>query len=353
MEIVYVHLGSTPNSYLGDAIQRSLSIFPNIKHTLILDNLDSVVINPTKVNLVKNVSKVLELETMDRTVDLDFRKGYWNFTLERIFAVLDYQIKNDIKDLLHVESDVVLLPNFPFDSLQACKYIHWCEYGEDHDVAALLHIPSSLEANSIQNEMISILKDKPNLTDMQLLFSTRSRVKEVKLFPSQWADKCNSDPSIESVYCDCFPDDHMFDGLTLGMFITGQDPRNNYGKFFVGDNSPFESGATHINPRKFSWSIDESGILAAKSLCCEKTFQLQNLHVHSKNKKLFKPEWQMELSKLVGIANERKQVRFYNSRVFWEMLKNSINDGKFLLFIEKSPPIDTLKSMILALVKGK
>jgi hypothetical protein len=145
----------------------------------------------------------------------------------------------------------------------------------------------------------------------------------------------------------------MFDGLTLGMYITGQDPRNNYGKIFIGDNSPFESGGTHINPRKFSWSIDESGLLAAKSLCCEKTFQLQNLHVHSKNQKLFKPEWQMELSKLVGIANERKQVRFFNSRVFWEMLKNSIKDKKFLLFIEKSPPIDTLKSTILALVKGK
>jgi hypothetical protein len=353
MEIVYVHLGSTPNNYLGDSILRSLSIFPDIKHTLILDHLDSVVINSTNVNLVKNVSKVLETETTDRNVDLDFRKGYWNFTLERIFAVLDYQIKNNIKELLHIESDVVLLPNFPFDSLQACKYIHWCEYGEGHDVAALLHIPSSLEAISIQNQMISILKDKPNLTDMQLLFSTRSKVKEVRLFPSRWADECNSDSSIDSVYCDCFPEDYMFDGLTLGMYITGQDPSNNYGNFFVGDNSPFESGATHINPRKFSWSIDESGLLAAKSLCCEKTFQLQNLHVHSKNRKLFKPEWQLELLKLVGIANERKRVRFYSSRVFWEMLKNSIKEGKFRLFIEKSPPIDKLKSTILALVKGK
>jgi len=353
MEIVYVHLGSIPNSYLGDAIQRSLSIFPNIKHTLILDDLDSVVINPANVNLVKNSSEVLETETINRNVDLDFRKGYWNYTLERVFAVLDYQIKNNVKDLLHVESDVILLPNFPLDSLQTCKYIHWCEYGEGHDVAALLHIPSSLEANVIQKQMISILKVKPSLTDMQLLFSTRSKVREVRLFPSRRADECNSEPSIESVYCDCFPEDYIFDGLTYGMYITGQDPRNHYGGISIGDNSPFESGGTHINPRKFSWSFEEPGLLVAKSLCCEKTFLLQNLHVHSKNRKLFKPEWQRELSKLVGFANERNRVRFFSSRVFYGMLKDAIKDGKFLLFIEKSPPIDKLKSTILALVKGK
>jgi hypothetical protein len=145
----------------------------------------------------------------------------------------------------------------------------------------------------------------------------------------------------------------MFDGLTFGMYITGQDPRNNYGRFFIGDNSPFESGATYIDPRKYSWSIDEFGLLEGKSLCCEKTFQLQNLHVHSKNRKLFKPEWRTELLKLVSIANEGRRVRFYSLRVFWAMLKNSIQDGKFLLFVEKSPFVDRLKTFFIILVRGK
>jgi hypothetical protein len=77
-------------------MERSLSLFPEVKHTLILDHFDSVYISSPNVNLVKNVSKVLESETLRRNVDLEFRKGYWNFTLERIFAVLDYQIKNNV-----------------------------------------------------------------------------------------------------------------------------------------------------------------------------------------------------------------------------------------------------------------
>jgi hypothetical protein len=353
MEIVYVHLGTTKNSYLSDAMERSLSLFPEVKHTLILDHFDSVCISSPNVNLVKNVSKVLESETLRRNVDLEFRKGYWNFTLERIFAVLDYQIKNNVTNILHVESDVVLLETFPFDSIQRCGFIHWCEYGEGHDVASLLHIPSSIDADLVQNQMISILKDKPNLTDMQLLHSTRSKAKNVRLFPSKGIDKCESDLTLESFYCECFPEDFIFDGLTYGMYLTGQDPRNNYGRYFVGDNSPFESGATHINPRKFFWSLDKTGILGAKSLCCGKTSKLQNLHVHSKNKKLFKPKWQKSLIKLVGIANKHKRVKFFSSRVVYEMFKTSIKDRKTRLFLEKSPPVAKLKRIILFIVKGK
>lgn len=353
MEIVYVHLGTTKNSYLKDAMERSLSLFPEIPHTLILDNFDSVAVDSLKVNFVKNGSKVLKSETLSREVDLDFRKGYWNLTMERIFAVLDYQIKNNLRDILHVESDVILLQTFPFQSIARCSFIHWCEYGEGHDVASLLHIPNSQDANLIQNQMISILRNKPNLTDMQLLHSTRSKVKNVRLFPSEGIDNCKPNSTLDSNYCGCLPGNFIFDGLTYGMYITGQDPRNNYGRFSVGDNSPFESGATHINPRKFSWILDDSGLLCAKSDCCGKVFRLQNLHVHSKNKKLFRPNWQKSLFKLVNTANKHKKVSFFSSKTLYEMLKNSFKSGEIRLFIEKSPPIASLKRAILVLVRGK
>jgi hypothetical protein len=353
MEIIYVHLGTTTNSYLKDAIERSISLFPDIKHTLIMDNLDSIGIHSLAVNLVKNESKILESETLHREVDLNFRKGYWNSTLERIFSVLDYQIKNNIENILHVESDVILLPTFPFNSITECKFIHWCEYGERHDVASLLHIPNSKEANLIRNQMVSTLKFEPNLTDMQLLYLTRSKLKNVRLFPSEGKDPCTPSLNFGSSNCECFPNNFIFDGLTYGMYITGQDPRNNYGRYSVGDNSPFEFGATQINPRKYSWSLDNSGLLGAKSLCCGKLFELQNIHVHSKNKKLFRLKWQKSLFKLIIIANKHNRVNFFNLRSVYEMLKCSIKDGKTRLFFENSPPVTQLKRIILFLVKGK
>jgi len=353
MEIVYVHLGTTKNSYLKDAIERSLSLFPEIQHTLILDNFDSVAIDSRKVSIVQNASKVLKSETLSREVDLEFRKGYWNFTLERIFAVLHYQIENNIRDILHVESDVILMPTFPFHSIEGCSFIHWCEYGEGHDVASLLHIPNSQEANLIQNQMISILRSKPNLTDMQLLNSTRNNVKNVRLFPSEGLDNCKLNSTLDSNYCQCLPENFIFDGLTYGMYITGQDPRNNYGRFSVGDNSPYESGATHINPKKFSWSVDDSGLPCAKSDCCGKIFRLQNVHVHSKNKKLFRSNWKLTLLHLVEIANKHKKVNFFSSKTLYEMLKNSVKSGETRQFIEKSPPIARFKRALLVLVRGK
>ena len=201
--------------------------------------------------------------------------------------------------------------------------------------------------------MISILRSHPNLTDMQLLHSTRNNVENVRLFPSVGLDNCEPNSTLDTSYCLCLPGNFIFDGLTYGMYITGQDPRNNYGRFSVGDNSPFESGATNINPRKFSWSVNDSGLPFAKSDCCGKVFSLQNIHVHSKNKKLFGSNWQITLVQLVGIANRHKKVNFFSSKTLYEMLKKSVKSGETRQFIDKSPPVARLKRAVLVLVRGK
>ena len=350
-----MHLGTSRNEYLASAIDRSLALFPQIRHTLISDGLESPITNSSKVNFIKNKARVLESEMTQRNVDVEFRMGYWNLTLERIFAVLNYQITNNLRNVLHVESDVILMKTFPFRNIQECKYVHWCEYGEGHDVASLLHIPDSQNAVLLKEKLLSILKQNPNLTDMQLLFMARSSGANVRLFPSTATDYCESKYKSKSstFYCKCFPLDFIFDGLTYGMYLSGQDPRNNYGRYSVGDNSPYDSGATHLNPRKYLWTFDTSGNLQAESFCCGKVVILQNLHIHSKNLKLFGNDWSSNLLKLIRIANGHKCVNFFSGKVFYDMLRSSIRSRNTRSFISNSPPVARLKRTLLSLTKRK
>lgn len=353
MEIVYVQLGRSNVNYLIPAINRSLSIYPLIKHTLIVDDSNFVAPKDTKINLVLNETSELKSKFAGRNIDQQFRMGYWNLTLERIFAVLNYQIDNDLKQILHVESDVILMETFPFVTLEQCGYAHWCEYGSGHDVASLLHIPDSKGANQIKEKMIEILSQNQNLTDMQLLYQIRNEESNVRLFPS-FADKnCINLPKSSETYCECGPPNFIYDGLTYGMYLSGQDPRNNYGRYSIGDNSPFESGATHINPKHFSWFFDELGRLNAKCSCCNTAVQLQNLHIHSKNMKLFGGNWKTALAKLVFIANKHERADFFDLRVLFEMLMNSFRNGNLGKFLANSPPIAAVKRFILRFVKVK
>lgn len=353
MEIVYVHLGKSNTNYLIPAIQRSLSIYPTIKHTLIVENPDFFISLPMSINLIPYEGRVLESKFKEREVDGQFRMGYWNLTLERIFAVLNYQIRNNLGQILHIESDVILLETFPFLDLERCKNAHWCEYGPGHDVASLLHIPDSRSALNIQIKMFEVLSRYPNLTDMQLLHLIRNEVSNVRLFPSNATNDCIKDLNNSEMYCNCTPSDFIFDGLTYGMYLSGQDPRNNYGRYSIGDNSPFESGATQINPRDFSWFLDDSGKLNAKCSHCYEVASLQNLHVHSKNIDLFEPNWRLELERLVNIANKHERVNYFSLKVVYEMSIYSFKNGNFWEFVLKSPPITTLKRFILKFMKVK
>lgn len=353
MEIVYVHLGTTRNNYLASAIDRSLSLFPKVKHTLILDSLELTNTISSKVSLIKNESRVLESEMIQRDVNLEFRMGYWNLTLERIFAVLNYQIKNNLRHVLHVESDVILMKTFPFQNIQECNYVHWCEYGEGYDVASLLHIPNSQNAVLLKEKLLLILKQNPKFTDMQLLFMARNTGVNIRLFPSTATDYCESNSKPNINYCKCFPIDSIFDGLTYGMYLSGQDPRNNYGRYSVGDNSPYDSRATHLNPRKYSWTLDVNSNLHAKSFCCGKVVVLQNLHIHSKNLQLFGNNWSSNLLKLVRVANRHKRVNFFSWKVAYEIFRSAIRSGNTWSFLSNSPPIAGFKRTILSLVRGK
>lgn len=350
MEIVYVNLGKAQPAYLSATIERSMALFPQRKHTLILDVSKPIKFGTLQLSQIQNEVNELDSKEIRRVVDTKFRMGYWNLTLERLFAVLNYQIKNNVKNVLHIETDVILLRDFPFEIIENCTHSHWCDYGNGHDVAAMLHIPDSQEASRLKNQFIEILSENPNLTDMQLLFQARKSGANARLFPSYPRGECDLSSIPDLDYCGNFPQHYIFDGLTYGMYLTGQDPRNNYGKYKIGDNSPYLNNATHINPRNFFWHCDEKGYIYAKSLCCGKTAILKNLHIHSKNIKLFEKNWEMYLRKLIGSITPNNPTKLFRVSAVYQLWVESINNGSMKLFFLNSPPVIMLKRIALWLL---
>jgi len=133
---------------------------------------------------------------------------------------------------------------------------------------------------------------------MKVLYSIRKKSPgEIKLFPSTSAAladellRSDKERFLENTKLTSYFGG-IFDVLNMGMWLTGQNPRNQggkvirYEKYFTQDND--------FDPNSF---LLHNGCLSVGEQPRASVF---NLHVHSKNLRLLSPRWNSELSKLVG-----------------------------------------------------
>jgi hypothetical protein len=283
----------------------------------------------------------------ERQVDLKFRKGYWNLTLERLFALLEYQISHQETNLLHVESDVLLLPSFPINRSFSKDKILWCEYGEEHDVAALFYIPTVDLAEQLLGLFQRELTINPNLTDMQLMYKVRNRSNIVGLFESSFVhcEPADNSTILEDAQAE------IFDGLALGMWLSGHDPRNNYGAFKLGDNSPFETEATGIDPSSYSYRVTKEGFLSVTALCCGRSALLHNLHIHSKDKRFFVEEPGVRITKNLDLIARHGVVSKFSTSSLLSMAFRARKNKEMFAFLVNSPLANWIKRKLIKLVK--
>jgi hypothetical protein len=166
------------------------------------------------------------------------------------------------------------------------------------DCAALLYSPTKEAINWLIEELKTEIALKADSTDMKALFSIRKMHPDViDLFPSTSlavADetlKGDEERFIENIRLTSYFDG-IFDVLSMGMWLTGQNPRNQGGKIIRYENY----FAQENNFGRDSFLLDGDD-LSVGGLIRENVF---NLHVHSKNMRLLSPRWRFELSKLVG-----------------------------------------------------
>ena len=300
---VYVHLGPNLPKHLKLSLSRHQILFPNQELVLITSH-DQQFDLPKSVAQFKVNSEELEMglfTEMSQMLDFEFREGFWKYTLQRFFAIGEFHKVNSNRQLTHIESDVLLMPNFPWEKFAGLNKLAWLKVNSELDVAAIMHFPTLELTQKLLKEISRLSRLNPGTTDMLVLHEVAINLPHLheylpSITPRNAYNPKNFGPS-EKVSLNYF--EGIFDPANLGIWYFGQDPKNSFGlrKRYVGDMSH------DLNPTNAKLKF-EAGILVDQNQT-----PVFSLHLHSKYLPLFAGNWANALER--GLYQAQKQQKRY------------------------------------------
>lgn len=321
--ITFVHLGEYPSPYLWTNIEQLIDRFPENEVALIYDtetfikNRSILGLKLHKYERVESDQEVLGKQQ----VPMSFRRGYWRFTLERFLALHDFHERNTSAGILHIESDVLLLPGFPFELISSWANLMWCRCDDDRDVGSLLYSPTPESSRWLKEKILETIDSSGFITDMVILRRIARRFPNaVGYFPTEFNQTNRQEIN----------DFGIFDGAAIGLWLTGIDPRNYYGITRVRDTKTIYNAGTNIEPWKSTYYYSPNGGLFQKSSNVE--VRIWNLHIHSKNLKLLGVDWESELIRYVHATKKVSMTTEFNLTIFKDLIKTNYQQGQLLRF---------------------
>lgn len=266
----------------------------NINQLLKLDiDIHVIVDKPFFDNLKEYDStiKVIDAKTLQTNFDekskLDkrFRNGFWNNTSKRLFLVYEYIKLHNLKNVIHLENDVLLYSdmNYNFE-----EKIYITMDSVNRCIPGIIYIPKYNlftklieNYNFMQNDMINLSNFYNSNKDI------------VKTFPiiDDSINKC--------IYNENFGEfNSIFDAAAIGQYLGGVDPRN-----IQGDSRGFVNETCEIKYDKyaFRWVKREKGYFPFIEIN-SKLIPINNLHIHCKKLEKFTIENPVE-NKYINIIN--------------------------------------------------
>jgi hypothetical protein len=305
LKLVLVYLGRHVPSYVFLNLILLQRNFPQYDVVFLSDfqhNLHKAEKMGVTTKKVPYAEEYKEITPDQLSWDMKFRDFFWYKTLARFFALSYYLSSNPDSSILHIEADVLLLPNFPLEKVS--KIGHPLSFPLEtlnQAVASTLFIKNK----SALEHLISFAADQaqidPRVTDMTILAKYRlSHPERVLVMPTAPGRK---DAFVESGFTEQIDTlsgnlDYfggLFDATTWGQYLTGIDERNSRG---FRKTYHFQSHHA-INTTSFHFLFENSLSVRIH----EETFHLFALHVHSKNLNLFKVnKWERTLKKFVTLS---------------------------------------------------
>lgn len=355
LEILFIHLGESPCQHLWLNLKRTAQLFPALQINLILDSKVHLKKVPTQINTIF-WSDSTDNKYWGKNRDLIFRRGFWKHSINRLFALEFFHNIIGEKPILHIESDVILLPNFPWKNVSQLDQLFWQPYNSQRDVASLVFSPSLETTAMLRQELMESLQANPLHTDMSILkeISIKGNISR-KYFPilnRSLPSLRNQNYELHSDRFEEYENDEflegIFDSAAIGMWLLGHDPRNTYGKFLLHDKSLIEDGDTPVDPRKVEFNISKEGNL---SVCSKVSPELEisvwSLHAHSKELALFDHRWLEKLSEYVVLTKHTPgMITKFRGKAVWSMFKDNLSTHTPMRFFAGIPLVHRFRSIL-------
>jgi hypothetical protein len=258
--------------------------------------------------------------------------------------------------IIHIESDVLLLPNFPFEAFPSLDKLSWQRVDESRDVASILFSPSYVETVWFIDELMNLMHANRMTTDMTGLHHIRiNNPERVNVLPSfsreLGSEIVESTDAVESLERDLSSGVDLFKGIfdpaVFGMWLTGSDPRNYYGKQTLFDTLEILCGGTYLNPSHLEYIFVEPD-----SLYCQGEFErvrIWSLHVHSKDIRLLGSNWQDRLRTVVELSASNQVISEFRLNSLLNLALSNLRDRTFLSWILHIPKLHPILDLILRL----
>ncbi len=351
---VFIHLGRKVPEHFWLNIHRHLELFPEISVVVVLDSYSSFrYVFDEKVifhkYLRENKTQIV-LEQLSK--DKNFRAGFWIYSLERLFVIRDLHTNYPNFALLHIESDVTLFENFPYESFAKIDKLAWCRYNRSMDVAALLFSPSPKTSNWLIEKVRTELILNNAHTDMSVLSAISHRhPSKVLILPSATKKipemiNANSNLSKAELNEITMNEEYfggIFDPAAMGMWLMGQDPKNHYGitRFHVTEF--ISNGDSYVDPSHVEYRLSPEGELSVAM--GENVTKIFNMHVHSKSIKSFGADWKIDLDERIRMTVIGKKNTF-EFRVLCALLIDNIRQGSLVRFVAGIPPLYRIRKKV-------
>jgi hypothetical protein len=255
-------------------------IIDNIEHLLKL-NVDIHVITNSvffpKLNKFKAVINIVDSDSLNIDIfnnktklNKTIRNGFWNNTSKRLFLLYEYIKLHDIKNVIHLENDVLLYKNMDYRMENKIYLTMDCNY---RCIPGIIYIPNyKLMTNLICNYNFS----SNDMINMGIFYNNNKDI--VNTFPI-------IDNSIQKcIYNENFTEfNSIFDGAAIGQYLGGIDPRNR-----SGDTTGFVNETCVIKYNKYKFKWIKNGEYKLPYIQINKNLiPINNLHIHSKKLKKF------------------------------------------------------------------
>ena len=272
MEIVWVELGRRAPGYLFNNIQLNSAMFPELKRTIVSDRemsklrikkADNYVISSQESDLYNGIRE-LQRNSPDKNSD------FWINTTTRFFGLLKYMEHSGAKNVVHLESDCVLL--------QSGDLEHRFE-------SAQWNLAYPMQSRGIGCASIMLIRDVEAISDFcQFIIkelSSQNFFSDDMTLLGRYAEISSRTQILASSFNS--QNEFVYDAQSFGKYFLGTDARNlrlPFSSRGIDDLRP-ESGTIQFSSKE-RFKVRKLGQKQIDVQCVKSESRLVNVHVHSK-----------------------------------------------------------------------